>query len=406
VAIREMLRARRHTFTVGPEWFDIECDQITYTDPEHGYSSKKFRVDAVTDLPDGNVAISITEHDSADYDLDTWAGYQSTTNAVSLISRRAFAGQTVPGFDAQALTLSDGVSGRRQAIRISWDASLIEGADGISFEVRLKDGVVLDGYSWPDKSEPSLVLDAASDVFAADTEGWGGGDPKRSLVLDAAYDRYGSDSTWYEPGLGRVVIAGSIPRKDIAKGSHDIVDGILNNTAYSVRAEIIASYATEPTPYRDATTGTISVSDKDFVGAGPVIGRASMKPDSTTDNNSIGQLLPATVTVGTEISQIALSPASTSTFKIFWHSLKFEARKTGATNWTALYQEQVLYDGVWGPWVTIQSWTISNGAYEFFSYSANKSGGAEDYRYRFATTSTSNQVDAFKLAWLVITERV
>lgn len=406
VAIREMLRARRHTFTVGPEWFDIECDQITYTDPEHGYSSKKFRVDAVTDLPDGNVAISITEHDGADYDLDTWAGYQSTTNAVSLISRRAFAGQTVPGFDAQALTLSDGLSGRKQAIRIFWDASLIEGADGISFEVRLKDAALEEGYLSPDNSAPSLVFDPANDAYAQDLDGWAGGQPTPSVIFDPAFDRYGVDATWYEPGLGRVVISGFIPRKKIALGYFDIIDGVLNNCAYSARAEIVADYPTEPTPWRDATTGTVMVSEKDFVGAGAVIGRASMKPDSATDTNFIGQILPATVTAGTEVQQIGLSPAASSLFKIFHHSLKFEARKTGATDWTALYQERVEYEGVWGPWVTLQSWTISAGAYGFFAYSANKSGGADDYQYRMATTAANTQTDAFKAAWLVITERI
>jgi hypothetical protein len=405
MASKEILRARRHTLVLGPDWWDIECDQISYTDAEHGYSAKKFRVDTVTDLTDGNVAISIIEHDGADYDLDTWAGYQSTTNAHSLISRRAFPGQTVPGFDVQAITLSDGLVGRKQAIRIFWTPSLIEGADGISFEVRLKDAALESGYL-ADGYAPSVVFDPATDSYAVDIDGWAGSAPLPSLIFDAAFDRFGVDATWFEPGLNRVAISGTIPRKWIADGQFDIVDGVLNNCAYSARAEIVADYATEPTPWKGVTTGTVQVSEKDFTGAGPVIDRASMKPDAATDTNFIGQILPATVAIGTETQVLLLSPVATGLFKIFWHSFKFEARKTGATDWTALYQERVMYAGVWGAWVTLQSWTISSGAYGFASYSANKSGGADDYQYRFATTAANTQTDAFKAAWLVITERI
>jgi hypothetical protein len=311
----------------------------------------------------------------------------------------------VPGFDAEAITLSDGFGGRGQTIRVTWDAAQIEDADGIAIEVRLKDAVLESAFS-VNGDAPSLVFDPATESYARDVNGWAGGSPEPSLIFDPAFDRYGVDATWYEPGLGRVVISEIVPRNRIADGQYDVIEGVLNNCAYSVRAELIADYPTEPTAWRDATTGTVRVSALDYVGAGPVIGRASMLPDAATDTNFIGQIIPATVAAGTELQQIALGPAAVGLFKIFWHSVKFEARKTGATDWTALYQERVMYEGVWGPWVTLQSWTISAGAYGFFAYSANKSGGADDYQYRFATTAANAQTDAFKAAWLVITERI
>lgn len=70
-ALLEAQRARRHTFVMPPEYWDLEPgDYVEWTSARNGYETKMFRVDGVGDQPDLNVLLDVTEVDPADYDWD------------------------------------------------------------------------------------------------------------------------------------------------------------------------------------------------------------------------------------------------------------------------------------------------------------------------------------------------
>src|SRR5690606_34170432 len=60
-ALREAQRARRHTITMGPEFWVLEPgDYVTWTSARNGYVTKLFRVDGIADQPDLNVLLDLT----------------------------------------------------------------------------------------------------------------------------------------------------------------------------------------------------------------------------------------------------------------------------------------------------------------------------------------------------------
>lgn len=70
-ALQEAQRARRHTFVMPPEYWDLEPgDYVQWTSERNGYETKIFRVDGVADQPDLNVLLDLTEVDPSDYDWD------------------------------------------------------------------------------------------------------------------------------------------------------------------------------------------------------------------------------------------------------------------------------------------------------------------------------------------------
>ena len=67
-ALAEAGRDRRHTLTLPPEYWGLEPgDVVAFSSARHGYEGKRFRVDAVSDLAEGDVMVSLTETDPADY---------------------------------------------------------------------------------------------------------------------------------------------------------------------------------------------------------------------------------------------------------------------------------------------------------------------------------------------------
>lgn len=76
-ALLEAQRARRHTFTLGPEAWPLEPgDVIDWTSDRNGYADKLFRVDGVADRANLDVLVDLTEVDPADYDWSPAEDYE------------------------------------------------------------------------------------------------------------------------------------------------------------------------------------------------------------------------------------------------------------------------------------------------------------------------------------------
>jgi hypothetical protein len=75
-ALLEALRARRHTFVLGPEFRVLEAgDIVLWSSARNGYEEKLFRVDGLVYKSNLDVIVDLTEVDPSDYDWDQQADY-------------------------------------------------------------------------------------------------------------------------------------------------------------------------------------------------------------------------------------------------------------------------------------------------------------------------------------------
>ena len=75
-SLLEALRARRHTFVLGPEFRVLEAgDIVRWSSARNGYIDKLFRVDGVVYKSNLDVIVDLTEVDPADYDWDQAVDY-------------------------------------------------------------------------------------------------------------------------------------------------------------------------------------------------------------------------------------------------------------------------------------------------------------------------------------------
>lgn len=76
-ALLEALRARRHTFVLGPEFRVLEAgDVVRWTSARNGYVDKLFRVDGLIYKSNLDVIVDLTEVDPSDYDWDQATDYR------------------------------------------------------------------------------------------------------------------------------------------------------------------------------------------------------------------------------------------------------------------------------------------------------------------------------------------
>lgn len=74
--LAEAQRARRHTFTMGPEFWVLEPgDVVSWTSARNGYETKLFRVDGIGDLANLDVLLDLTEVDPSDYNWNPETDY-------------------------------------------------------------------------------------------------------------------------------------------------------------------------------------------------------------------------------------------------------------------------------------------------------------------------------------------
>ncbi len=76
-SLLEALRARRHTFVLGPEFRALEAgDVVQWSSARNGYVDKLFRVDGIIYKSNLDVIVDLTEVDPADYDWDQATDYR------------------------------------------------------------------------------------------------------------------------------------------------------------------------------------------------------------------------------------------------------------------------------------------------------------------------------------------
>lgn len=134
-ALLEAQRARRHTLTVGPEFWVIEPgDVIAWTSIRNGYISKLFRVDGVSDTSTLDIVIDITEVDPSDYDWDQETDFTPVYDGpIQLIGAPPL---PMIGWQVYATSIKDEQNReRRPAIEV-WYQSGIPDVISVKFQVR------------------------------------------------------------------------------------------------------------------------------------------------------------------------------------------------------------------------------------------------------------------------------
>lgn len=75
-ALAEAERARRHSATFPARFYLLEPgDVIVWSSERYGFTGKRWRVDGLADLPDGDITVDLTEVDPDDYNRDASAEF-------------------------------------------------------------------------------------------------------------------------------------------------------------------------------------------------------------------------------------------------------------------------------------------------------------------------------------------
>lgn len=130
------LRARRHTFVMGPEFRVIEPgDIVRWSSIRNGYIDKLFRVDGVVYKSNLDVIVDLTEVDSADYDWDQDEDYRPVIDGpLQLVGPAPMPMQGWQVFPAEIR--DNGGVARRPSIEV-WFASGVSTVERVQVQVRL-----------------------------------------------------------------------------------------------------------------------------------------------------------------------------------------------------------------------------------------------------------------------------
>jgi len=142
-ALKEARRARRHTFSMPPMFWQLEPgDIIAWSSNRNGYQEKRFRVDGVLDQPNLDAVLDLTEVDPSDYSWNSGTDYQAPSPGS--VSSGVPAAQSTTGWSVVAGSVTDSDSqDRRPAIVVSCTADLDDVAR-VWVKVRVKaTGVVV-----------------------------------------------------------------------------------------------------------------------------------------------------------------------------------------------------------------------------------------------------------------------
>jgi hypothetical protein len=135
-AIQEGQRARTHVLVLGPKYWPVEPGDIgSWTSVRNGYSAKLFRTDGAIDRANLDAGLALTEVDPTDFNWTHSTDFKSTVTGVTTIFRPDPQG-IVAWFAAPWTLVDAGGTGRRPAIRLSWDGTT-PSVDGVQYEVRL-----------------------------------------------------------------------------------------------------------------------------------------------------------------------------------------------------------------------------------------------------------------------------
>lgn len=135
-ALLEAQRARRHTLTMGPEFWILEPgDIISWTSNRNGYQDKLFRVDGMSDQPNLDILLDITEVDPSDYDWDQSTDYRPVTNIpIQIVDAPSL---PMIGWQVYAVAIRDELNRERKpAIEIFYQSG-IQDVNTVKFQVRV-----------------------------------------------------------------------------------------------------------------------------------------------------------------------------------------------------------------------------------------------------------------------------
>lgn len=145
-ALNEALRARRHTFVMGPEFRVVEPgDVVRWTSERNGYVDKLFRVDGVVYKSNLDVILDLTEVDPSDYDWDQEADYTPVIDGpLQLVGPKPM---PMSGWQVFPATIYDNnANARRASIEVRF-ASGVPDVESVRVQVRLdgEDSPMFDG---------------------------------------------------------------------------------------------------------------------------------------------------------------------------------------------------------------------------------------------------------------------
>lgn len=135
-ALREAQRARRHTLTMGPEFWVLEPgDYVEWTSERNGYITKLFRVDGVADQPNLDILLDLTEVDPSDYDWDQGADFRPVTDGpIQLVDTPAL---PMIGWQAYGVAVLDDLGRERRPGIEVWYQPGLQGVQYVRIQVSL-----------------------------------------------------------------------------------------------------------------------------------------------------------------------------------------------------------------------------------------------------------------------------
>lgn len=136
LALNEALNSRRHVFSLPARFAWLTPGEyIEYTSVRNGYTSKLFRVESLSDLPNGDVVVEVIERDPNDYDWDASLDFMSVDFGDAF--RQINNGVSMSGLSVAPAIGYDGESGpRRPGVAIFWDAANNPNIVGVRWEIR------------------------------------------------------------------------------------------------------------------------------------------------------------------------------------------------------------------------------------------------------------------------------
>ena len=210
--IRDERRFRRHVIALPPDAAHVELiDTVDWSSAKNGYEGKDFSVSEITEDPRTGIRqMSIRERDPNDY---SWVPGYELPSVPTTPGTTPAAPESVSGFSAIALILTDAAGGaRRAAIGLSWDADIL--AQGLRWEIRLA------GQAQVALSGSTLAVEAGATTVA------------EGVLPETIYDVRarlvaGRRTIWTE---WVTVTTGSVRfgRADIEEGILEDIDGLLD----------------------------------------------------------------------------------------------------------------------------------------------------------------------------------
>jgi hypothetical protein len=135
-ALAEARRERRHSIQLPPDAYPLEPnDFIVWSSERNGYVNKLFRIDAVQDLANGNVALNLTEVDPSDYDWDADTDEQPIVISPTPIVFPP--SQGIAGADIEGVTVQGQGSRAKAGARLLWNGTDQDDVRAVAFQIRL-----------------------------------------------------------------------------------------------------------------------------------------------------------------------------------------------------------------------------------------------------------------------------